>query len=535
MTRRHLARYLRTDRGAATAEYAVVSVAAAGLGGLLLKLLTSDWFADILRKIFTAIITMFLSAIGLGMTAEAPASAAPAGTTRPARGPVPAAGGGLAQTGAATVEAAVTLLGLGVGAHRSSAPVPRGPRRTAARERRSAGGGPAGGPGTARRRRPRRGAPGRTRRQRRAQPGGRAPPASGLSSWRGQLKLSPPLGPFSGVGGTGRQRARRLALLETLCEVLGGRPGRLRLHRRRRWDRRAAAGLRRRGRRQRPRRHREPGRYGRRPRRPRVGPAAASGSGAACERAAAIAAANRARLQSCRIGPGPAGSAGPLDADVVVTAEVLGPMRAVGAVPAGVSRCRRYVLSRPRRPTPLTARSPAHRSRVAPSATGGRGRRRPGRREHAHRAGLVQRVVAVAALGRLHARRAAALALAAGDGRPGGLQPRSQHARSRARRSRRRRDGRRRRRSSPSPVSGCSAVDSPPRSQRSQVASSGRIPIAACSAACSEPGSVGVVDLGPLHRRSSRVNHTARVRSCRAGRSSGNSASTSPVPSRRRW
>ena len=66
MTRRHLARHLLTDTGAATAEYAVVSVAAAGLGGLLLKLLTSDWFGDILRQIFTAIITMFLNVIGLG-------------------------------------------------------------------------------------------------------------------------------------------------------------------------------------------------------------------------------------------------------------------------------------------------------------------------------------------------------------------------------------------------------------------------------------------------------------------------------------
>src|SRR3712207_7646029 len=39
------------------------------------------------------------------------------------------------------------------------------------------------------------------------------------------------------------------------------------------------------------------------------------------------------------------------------------------------------------------------------------------------------------------------------------------------------------------PISGCRAVETPPRSQRSQVASSGRIPIEACSAACSEPGS----------------------------------------------
>ncbi len=66
MTRRHRARLLRADTGAATAEYAVVSVAAAGLGGLLIKLLTSDWFSEILRRIFEAIITLFLNAIGLG-------------------------------------------------------------------------------------------------------------------------------------------------------------------------------------------------------------------------------------------------------------------------------------------------------------------------------------------------------------------------------------------------------------------------------------------------------------------------------------
>ncbi|HET8971602.1 MAG TPA: DUF4244 domain-containing protein [Candidatus Nanopelagicales bacterium] len=66
MTRRRIARVLRADTGAATAEYAVVSVAAAGLGGLLIKLLTSDWFGELLRQIFTAIITMFLNVIGLG-------------------------------------------------------------------------------------------------------------------------------------------------------------------------------------------------------------------------------------------------------------------------------------------------------------------------------------------------------------------------------------------------------------------------------------------------------------------------------------
>ena len=38
------------------------------------------------------------------------------------------------------------------------------------------------------------------------------------------------------------------------------------------------------------------------------------------------------------------------------------------------------------------------------------------------------------------------------------------------------------------PVYGCSAVDIPPMSQRSQIANSGSSPIAACSAACSAPG-----------------------------------------------
>ena len=86
-----------------------------------------------------------------------------------------------------------------------------------------------------------------------------------------------------------------------------------------------------------------------------------------------------------------------------------------------------------------------------------RGRASPGRGqlvedhvEHPHRAGLVQRVVAVAALGRLHARRAAALALAAGHRGPGRLSASGAAPRTRARRSRRRRGARRRRRSSPS-------------------------------------------------------------------------------------
>jgi hypothetical protein len=72
MTRRLSARYvtvrrgLRSDTGAATAEYAVVSIAAAGLGGILIKLLTSDWFTEILKTLLAKIIEAALSFFGFG-------------------------------------------------------------------------------------------------------------------------------------------------------------------------------------------------------------------------------------------------------------------------------------------------------------------------------------------------------------------------------------------------------------------------------------------------------------------------------------
>ena len=74
MTRRLSARYvtvrqhqgLRPDAGAATAEYAVVTVAAAGLGGILIKLLTSDWFQDVIKTILETVIRAALSFFGIG-------------------------------------------------------------------------------------------------------------------------------------------------------------------------------------------------------------------------------------------------------------------------------------------------------------------------------------------------------------------------------------------------------------------------------------------------------------------------------------
>ncbi len=74
MTRRLPARFVTplrhrmhgTDTGAASAEYAVVTVAAAGLGGVLIKLLTSDWFIEIIKSILTWVVKAALSFFGLG-------------------------------------------------------------------------------------------------------------------------------------------------------------------------------------------------------------------------------------------------------------------------------------------------------------------------------------------------------------------------------------------------------------------------------------------------------------------------------------
>lgn len=76
MTRRLSARFITplrlrmrgrsSDLGAATAEYAVVTVAAAGLGGILIKLITSDWFLEIVKSVITSIVQTVFSWFGFG-------------------------------------------------------------------------------------------------------------------------------------------------------------------------------------------------------------------------------------------------------------------------------------------------------------------------------------------------------------------------------------------------------------------------------------------------------------------------------------
>jgi hypothetical protein len=61
MTRSPVAR-LRTERGAAAAEYATVTACGVGIGGVLIKLLTSDFGQQLLKRI----LEFFLSMVGLG-------------------------------------------------------------------------------------------------------------------------------------------------------------------------------------------------------------------------------------------------------------------------------------------------------------------------------------------------------------------------------------------------------------------------------------------------------------------------------------
>ncbi|HEX5769906.1 MAG TPA: DUF4244 domain-containing protein [Nocardioidaceae bacterium] len=60
MTKSPVAR-LRDQRGVTTAEYAVVTAAGCGFGGILIKLLTSEWGQSLLKKLFD----FFLRMIGV--------------------------------------------------------------------------------------------------------------------------------------------------------------------------------------------------------------------------------------------------------------------------------------------------------------------------------------------------------------------------------------------------------------------------------------------------------------------------------------
>ena len=55
-------RRVPTETGAVSAEYAAVTACGVGLGGVLLKLLTSDWGQSLLKTVFE----FFLKMLGIG-------------------------------------------------------------------------------------------------------------------------------------------------------------------------------------------------------------------------------------------------------------------------------------------------------------------------------------------------------------------------------------------------------------------------------------------------------------------------------------
>ncbi len=72
-----------------------------------------------------------------------------------------------------------------------------------------------------------------------------------------------------------------------------------------------------------------------------------------------------------------------------------------------------------------------------------------------------------------------------------------------------------------SPVCGWIAIDTPPTSQRSQIANSGSRPMSACSAACTAPITLAGSTPASLSASSGTVYQHARVVSSRGGKSSG--------------
>lgn len=62
ITSQQLRERLRTDEGLTTAEYAVGTVAVAGLGGVLIKLLTSEAVRDLIWKVVQGAFAAMLGA-----------------------------------------------------------------------------------------------------------------------------------------------------------------------------------------------------------------------------------------------------------------------------------------------------------------------------------------------------------------------------------------------------------------------------------------------------------------------------------------
>ena len=60
-----LVRKVKSEDGMSTAEYAMGTVAVAGIGGVIIKLLQEEWFRKLVMDLITKIVDVILKLLGL--------------------------------------------------------------------------------------------------------------------------------------------------------------------------------------------------------------------------------------------------------------------------------------------------------------------------------------------------------------------------------------------------------------------------------------------------------------------------------------
>ena len=60
-----LVQKVRSDDGMSTAEYALGTVAVAGIGGVIMTILKTEWFMELLKQVVHALLQAILNVLGL--------------------------------------------------------------------------------------------------------------------------------------------------------------------------------------------------------------------------------------------------------------------------------------------------------------------------------------------------------------------------------------------------------------------------------------------------------------------------------------
>lgn len=60
-----LVRTIKSEDGMSTAEYALGTVAVAGIGGVIMTILKTEWFMELLKQVVHALLQAILNVLGL--------------------------------------------------------------------------------------------------------------------------------------------------------------------------------------------------------------------------------------------------------------------------------------------------------------------------------------------------------------------------------------------------------------------------------------------------------------------------------------